>query len=477
MTVSENKYDFIIIGNGPSGIHAATTAAQLGQKVLIVATRLGGTCVNIGCIPKKILWESAKLISNNPFAEYLGIKKYSAASAISYGDVDWPGLTERRDAVSGGINTLYAGFYQKLGIDVAFGFGKFVNKDADVEVALNQDQTIGKEEYKKDATVTFAAKYVLVASGNQAVVPKDIPGSELGDTSDAFFEWKKQPKSVVIIGGGYIGTELSQILQTFGTKVTLAIRHDKILRRFDESIQDQLTKATEEIGVDLRKNVTVTKIEKSNNLKKVTFSDGTDAEAEEVIWTIGRKPLFDLGYKEAGIELGPTGGINVDGFNKTTNDKVYAVGDVLDKINLTPIASQSGTYIPRRLFGGAKIPEYDYDQPYPAVIFAHPEVGTIGLTTKQAEEKYGKDNIKTYEDSFASSFYQVAPQDKQRKNYYKYITAGEDEKVVGFHLIGDNVTEEIQGYVLGIKLGATRNDILTTIFVHPTTAEWKHHDF
>lgn len=472
-----NHYDFIIIGNGPAGIHAAHTAGELGKKVLIVTTFLGGTCVNLGCIPKKILWESAKLVSVNPFAQYLGINKLAKASPVGYGEVDWPAVTQTREQISGGINSLYEGVYKQLGIDIVFGVGKLTGEDAEVEVVLNKDQNVGEQELKKNDKATFSSDYVLIATGNQAVIPKDIPGAELGNSSDAFFGWRDQPKSAIIIGGGYIGTELALTLQLLGSKVTLAIRHDKLLRRFDESIQDQVTAATEELGVNLKKDVTVTKIEQDGELKKVHFSDGSSEEAEQVLWTIGRKPTAELGLKEAGVKVGPTGGIEVDGYNKTSNPKVYAAGDVLDKVNLTPVALQTGTYIPRRLFGKANIPEYNFDQAIPAVIFSHPEVATLGLSSKEAEDKFGKDNVKVYEQAFPSLFYIVAPQDKQKKNYYKYITAGKDEKIVGLHLIGDNVTEEIQGYVLALKLGATRRDLLDTIFVHPTVAEWKHHDF
>ncbi|EAZ63192.2 Glutathione reductase (GR) (GRase) [Scheffersomyces stipitis CBS 6054] len=472
------NYDLIVLGSGPAGAIAALAAAKFGKRVAIVCPRIGGTCINVGCIPKKIMWEAASLSKAMPYAPYFGIRK--PVSTVEYGDINWDVLASKRDEVTGRINTHYEQEYADQGVDVIYGYGKFINEEADIQVSLS-GQTIRGKTYKKDDKLDLSASYVIIAVGNQAVIPQNVLGAELGGISDTFFSWHEQPRTVAIVGGGYIGTELAQMLSIFGTKVTVITKGNSLLTRFDDSIQERLTAALKEDGVEIVTNATVSAIKQLDNLKEVKISNGTSLQVESVIWAIGRKPQINLGYSSANIKLGDSGEVIIDDFHQTTNLKVYASGDIINKINLTPVGLQTGARISRHLFGKKKIAKYDYDQPYPsaipAVIFSHPEVATLGLSSKEAEDKFGKDNVKVYEQAFPSSFYIVAPQDKQKKNYYKYITAGKDEKIVGLHLIGDNVTEEIQGYVLALKLGATRRDLLDTIFVHPTVAEWKHHDF
>ncbi|KAG2735191.1 hypothetical protein G9P44_001405 [Scheffersomyces stipitis] len=470
------NYDLIVLGSGPAGAIAALAAAKFGKRVAIVCPRIGGTCINVGCIPKKIMWEAASLSKAMPYAPYFGIRK--PVSTVEYGDINWDVLASKRDEVTGRINTHYEQEYADQGVDVIYGYGKFINEEADIQVSLS-GQTIRGKTYKKDDKLNLSASYVIIAVGNQAVIPQNVPGAELGGISDTFFSWHEQPRTVAIVGGGYIGTELAQMLSIFGTKVTVITKGNSLLTRFDDSIQERLTAALKEDGVEIVTNATVSAIKQLDNLKEVKISNGTSLQVESVIWAIGRKPQINLGYSSATIKLGDSGEVIIDDFHQTTNPKVYASGDIINKINLTPVGLQTGARISRHLFGKKKIAKYDYDQPYPSVIFTHPEAASVGLTTHEAKQKW-KDEVRVYESSYVTEFYGVAPDEMKHKSYYKYITIpgpNDEEKVVGIHLVGDNASEQIEGYAVALKQGLTRETILDTIYVHPTSAEHMHHDF
>ncbi|CUM68365.1 uncharacterized protein PRCAT00006087001 [Priceomyces carsonii] len=481
MAPISSKYDYLVIGGGSGGVASARRASSYGAKVLLVEAnfnKLGGTCVNVGCVPKKVMWHAADLADKRHHLKSYGLS--DTEDKVKFGDFNWNLIKQKRDAYVHRLNGIYARNLQKEKVDYLFGFAKFINSDGDVEVTLTGEQEIpfldkGKT-YQKDEKVVFSADKILVATGGYAIIPPSIEGSELGITSDGFFDLEQQPQKVAVVGAGYIGVELSGMFQSFGSETNLIIRGETVLRSFDEAIQDSVTNYySDKLGVKIHKLSQVEKVEGSKEgKKKVHLTNGEVLEVDTLLWTIGRKSLLDFGLKHVGLELNEKHQIVVDEYQQTSNPKIFSLGDVVGKVELTPVAIAAGRRLSNRLFSGKKEfanDKLDYNN-IPSVIFSHPEAGTIGLTTQEAKKKYGEENIKIYQSKFNSMYYAMMDSDDFKSpTLYKIIVAGPEEKVVGLHIIGDSSAEILQGFGVAIKMGATKKDFDNCVAIHPTSAE------
>lgn len=472
-------YDYLVIGGGSGGVASARRAASYGAKVLLVEgkyKKLGGTCVNVGCVPKKVMWYASDLAHKKTQLKAYGLSKEE--HEVKFGDFDWSLIKGKRDAYVERLNGIYEKNLERENVEYIYGFATFANENGDVEVVLSADQEVPflSQSFKKDEKLTFSADKVLIATGGAPVVPPSVEGAELGITSDGFFELEKQPKSVAIVGVGYIGVELAGVFSSLGTETHLVARGDTVLRAFDDIIQNSITDIyVNKLGINVVKNSgSVSKVEKAGDKKKVFLGNGDVLEVDELIWTVGRKGLYQIGLEKVGVQIDKKGNIEVDEYQQTANPKILSLGDVVGNVELTPVAIAAGRKLSNRLFSGQDVfakDKLDYGN-VPSVVFSHPEAGSIGLTTKQAIEKYGEDQVKIYNSKFNAMYYAMMDSDEEKiPTVYRLICAGPEEKVVGLHLVGDSSAEILQGFGVAVKMGATKADFDSCVAIHPTSAE------
>jgi glutathione reductase (NADPH) len=332
------------------------------------------------------------------------------------------------------------------------GFARFVDKNT-VEVD-------GKH---------YRAKHILIATGGRPSIPA-IPGAELGITSDGFFALNEQPKRVVVVGAGYIAVELAGVMHSLGSETHLVVRKHAPLRNFDPMLSNTLVELMAEDGPSLHTHAVPEKLLKNTDGSlTLSFTNGTQLEADSVIWAIGREPANDkIGLDKVGVELNEAGYVKVDKFQNTNVPGIYAVGDNIGKVELTPVAVKAGRLLSERLFNNKPNAHMDYNL-IPTVVFSHPAIGTIGLTEPEAEAEYGKDNIKVYNSSFGAMYTAVTR--NRQLTRMKLICAGPEEKVVGLHGIGLGMDEILQGFGVAMKMGATKADFDACVAIHPTSAE------
>ncbi|KAG5762881.1 hypothetical protein H9Q72_009018 [Fusarium xylarioides] len=455
--------DYLVIGGGSGGLASARMASsKFGVKATIVENkRLGGTCVNVGCVPKKVTYNAAAL------AEAIHDAKAYDFSVEQTAPFDWSTFKTKRDAYIKRLNGIYERNLNNDKVDYLHGWARLVSKNQ-AEVTLDDN-----------SKVLVNAKKILVAVGGKPTIPPEIPGAEYGTNSDGFFDISTQPKKVAIVGAGYIAVEFAGMFNALGTETHLFIRHDTFLRNFDPMIQESVTKEYERLGVKLHKRSQASKVEKDSNGKlTITYKDDEGNESvvsdvDNLIWAIGRTPeTKGIGLEEAGVKLGEKGHILVDEYQNTAVDNIYALGDVTGEVELTPVAIAAGRRLAHRLFGGPEFAnlKLDYSN-VPSVVFSHPEVGSIGLTEPQAIEKYGKDNIKVYKTSFTAMYYAMMEPEQKGPTNYKLIVAGPEEKVIGLHIMGLGSGEMLQGFGVAVKMGATKADFDSCVAIHPTSAE------
>ncbi|NXC41635.1 GSHR protein, partial [Penelope pileata] len=453
-------YELLVLGGGSGGLAGARRAAEMGVRVALVEPRrLGGTCVNVGCVPKKVMWNAAM------HAEYIHDHPDYGFETPSI-RFNWRTIKEKRDAYVKRLNNIYENNVTKAGIDIIRGYGKFT---ADPEPTIEVN---GKK---------YTAPHILIATGGRPLVPSDsqIPGASLGITSDGFFDLEELPRRSVIIGAGYIAVEIAGILSTLGSKSALVIRHDKVLRTFDSLISTNCTQELENTGVEVWKHTQVQAVTKcpSGLLEvKVTSSAPGHKPTVRVIqdvdcllWAIGREPnTEELCLDHVGVQVDAQGNVEVDEFQNTTRKGVYAIGDVCGRALLTPVAIAAGRKLALRLFGSQRDARLDYSN-IPTVVFSHPPIGTVGLTEDEAISVHGKDNVKIYTTSFTPMYYAVTQ--RKVKCVMKLVCAGKEEKVVGLHMQGLGCDEMLQGFAVAIQMGATKADFDNTVAIHPTSAE------
>ena len=441
------QYDYIVIGGGSAGSGTANRAAMYGAKVLLIeGGQVGGTCVNVGCVPKKIMWYGAQV--SEAIHKYAGGYGYE----IKDSSFDFSKLKESRDGYVSRARQSYANNFERNGVERIDGFASFVDNHT---VSVNGE--------------TYTAPHITIATGGHPLYP-DVPGSELGETSDDFFAWESLPKLVLVVGAGYIAAELAGVLNELGVKTDLAFRRDHILRGFDSMLSEQVMAEMETAGITMHPTSipkSLTKTERGTLLFEA--QSGETIEAERVIWAIGRGAnTQNIGLENTDIKLKANGYIETDAYENTSVSGVYAIGDVNGKIALTPVAIAAGRRLSERLFNNKPEEKLDYTN-VPSVIFTHPVIGTVGLSEEKAIEVYGKDNVKAYTSSFASMY--TAVTDHRQLVKMKLVTVGEEEKVVGLHAIGYGVDEMIQGFAVAIKMGATKKDFDNTVAIHPTGSE------
>lgn len=439
-----SHYDLIAIGGGSGGLAVAKKAVEFGKKVAIVeGHKLGGTCVNVGCVPKKVMWYAAHIAHAVSDAPGFGIQ-------VQNQEFDWKTLIEGRDRYISMINASWNRTIDSQGIDKIDGFAHFVNSNT-IEVNGNQ----------------YTADHIVIATGGQPIVPV-LPGADLGITSDGFFKLHTQPKKIAIIGGGYIAIELAGVMQALGSQVELILRSEKALKEFDPLIGNTVMDNLKKQGVTIHTNFKISKLVEDKSNITIHAQDGRSIKAcESAIWAIGRRAnTKQLNLSSAGIKTQPNGNIPVDEYENTNIKSVYAVGDITGKAALTPVAIAAGRKLGERLFGNNQSSKLDYEN-IPTVMFAHPPAGTIGLTESQAREKHEK--ITTYTTRFTPMRYALS--EHGFKTAMKLVCSGDNEKVVGIHLVGDGVDEMLQGFSIAVKAGLTKQDFDDTVAIHPTSSE------
>ncbi|OOF29697.1 glutathione-disulfide reductase [Salinivibrio proteolyticus] len=441
-------FDYICIGGGSGGIASANRAAMHGAKVaLIEAKHLGGTCVNVGCVPKKVMWHGAQV------AEALNLYAPDYGFDVEVKGFDWSTLINNREAYIGRIHKAYENVLGKNNIDVIHGFARFVD---------NKTVEVDGEHYTAD--------HILIAVGGTPTIP-NIPGAEHGIDSDGFFALTEQPKRVAVVGAGYIAVEIAGVLHALGSDTHLFVRKDRPLRSFDPLVTDTLVEVMEKEGPTLHtQSVPVSVTKESDGSLTLAFENGTTHNTDTLIWAIGRHPTTDkINLAATDVQTTANGYIKVDAYQTTSVPGIYCVGDIMDGgIELTPVAVKAGRLLSERLFNGQSEAKMDYDL-VPTVVFSHPPIGTIGLTEPEARAKYGDDNIKVYTSTFAAMYTAVTQHRQPCK--MKLVCAGDNEKVVGLHGIGFTVDEMIQGFAVAMKMGATKADFDSVVAIHPTGSE------
>ncbi len=441
-------FDLVILGGGSGGLAAAFRAATHGARVALLSEGpLGGTCVNVGCVPKKAMWLAADLAHRMALARALGFDVPETPA------LDWPTLIAHRQRY---IANIHAGYQQRLdaaGIALLPVRGRLLSSDT---VQCNDG-------------VRLRAPHVLIATGGRPQRPS-VPGAELGIDSDGFFHLYAAPERVAIIGGGYVAVELSGVLQALGSQVDIFVRKPMLLDGFDEDLVLQLVEDQRQHGVRCHFDHTPGSLRKADG-NRVILRDAAGVDSvpfDVVILATGRRPNSDdIGLDVAGVAVGARGHVLVDAWQATNVAGVYAIGDVASDIALTPVAIAAGRRLMDRLFGGQPNAALDYSQ-VATVVFSHPPIGKVGLTEAQARLQFG-DAVRVYRSSFRPMLHALA--DSPQRSLFKLVCVGEEERVVGIHLLGDGADEILQGFAVALKRGLVKRDLDDTIAIHPTSAE------
>ncbi len=439
-------YDFLVIGAGSGGLAAAKRAAGHGAKTAVIEHgRIGGTCVNRGCVPKKVMWNAASVAEVMREARDYG---FDAGQSR----LDWATLKSARDALIDRLNSAHRRALEVAGVTLIHGSAHFLDANT-----LNVD---GRR---------YTASHILIATGSAPLVPK-IPGNQLGITSDGFFELETQPKRVAIVGGGYIGTEFAGLLNALGCDVTMFVREPTLLEAFDPLLRDTAMEAMQADGIRILTNALVARVERADGgLSLRTTGEHHASGLDALIWATGRAPnTLALRLDNVKVGTDARGNIITNEYEETTAHGIYAVGDVTGKKALTPVAIAAGRRLADRLFGGKPGAKLDYDN-IPSVVFTHPPLATVGLTETQVRELYPESAVKIYQTRFTDLYHALTAH--KPPTVMKLVTLGEHEKIVGCHVIGPRADEMIQGFAVAIKMGATKSDFDNTVAIHPTSAE------
>ena len=441
------EYDYIVIGGGSGGIASANRAAMHGAKVILFEGKeVGGTCVNVGCVPKKVMWYGAQVAET--LHRYAGEYGFD----VTVNKFDFARLKANRQAYIDRIHGSYERGFDSNGVERVYEYARFVDPHT-VEVAGER----------------YTAPHILIATGGHALYP-NIPGSEYGITSDGFFELDEVPKRTAVIGAGYIAVEVAGVLNALGSDTHLFVRKDRPLRTFDKDIVDVLVDEMAKSGPTLHTHANATEVVKNtDDSLTISFDNGETITVDCLIWAIGRAAnTSGFGLEKTGVKLTEKGTIYSDEFENTSVPGIYALGDVTGKLDLTPVAVKAGRQLSERLFNNKADAKLDYTD-VATVVFSHPVIGSVGLTEEKAIAKYGPENIKVYKSSFTPMY--TALGDNRQPSTMKLVTLGEDEKIIGLHGIGYGVDEMIQGFSVAIKMGATKADFDNTVAIHPTGSE------
>lgn len=439
------SWDLIVIGGGSGGLACAQRAARHGARVAVAEPgALGGTCVNVGCVPKKLMFHAADV------AHALG-------DAADYGFTleavrhDWAALKAKRDAYVERLRGIYRDNLDKSGATLLPARARITGPGR-VEIG----------------GALHAARHVVVATGGRPLVPA-VPGAARGLTSDGFFALPRMPASVAIVGSGYVAVELSGVFAALGARVTVAVRTDRVLRGFDAMLSERLMAAMRADGIEIVERAVPASLEAAGDAHRLHCEDGRALGPFDcVIWAVGRAPDADgLGLREAGVALGPAGEVVTDLKQDTNVAGLHAIGDVTGRSELTPVAIAAGRRLADRLFGGQPDRHLDY-RLIPTVVFSHPPIGTVGLTEAQARAEFG-DTVEVFRHDFMPLYHGITA--RRRRAEVKLVTTGPERRIVGLHAIGMGADELLQGFAVAIRMGATKRDFDDTVAIHPTSAE------
>jgi len=441
------KYDFdlLVIGAGSGGVRAARMSAQMGAKVGVIESRyLGGTCVNVGCVPKKLFVYASEFSQSFKDSEGFG---YTVDQQPKF---NWATLRDNKTAEIVRLNGVYQRMLENSGVEIIDGLGEFVSQ---------HEVKVGNQVY--------SAKNILVATGSWPFKP-DIPGAEHVLTSNEFFYMDDFPKHSIVVGGGYIAVEFAGILNGLGSDTHLVYRGEPVLRGFDDDIREFVSEELIEAGINIHYHKTIEKIEKqSSGTLLATFSDGTIVETDAIICALGRKALVEpLKLDSAGVKVAHHGNIDVNEHYQTNIPHIYAVGDVIGRVQLTPVALAEGMYIANRLFSDKAPRTVNYDL-IPTAVFCQPNLGTVGLSEKEAAEQF--DEVEVYESKFRPMKNTLSG--NTQRMHMKLLVDVATDKVIGCHMAGHDAGEIIQGLGVALQAGATKDDFDSTIGIHPTAAE------
>ena len=440
--MADYDYDLFVIGAGSGGVRAARVAAGLGARVAIAEERyLGGTCVNVGCVPKKLFVYGAHYRDDFEDARAYGWQTGPAA-------FDWPTLRDNKSREIERLNGVYRGLLDAAGVTIY-----------EARATLADGHTVAV------AGKTIAARYVLIATGSWPQVPR-FPGDELAITSNEVFHLPSLPRRALILGGGYIAVEFAGIFAGLGVETTLAYRGDLPLRGFDVGIRRFVLEEMAAKNVHVCLNARIAKLDREGGELRCRFADGASAAADLVLAATGRAPASaGLGLEAAGVELAANGAVLVDDAYRTTNPNIFAIGDVVDRLALTPVAIAEGMCVAYNLFAGEHR-RIDYEN-VPTAIFCQPNIGTVGPTEEAARQRYPK--LEVYESTFRPMKHTLSG--REERTLMKLLVNGEDDRVVAAHMCGPDAGEIIQGLGVAITAGATKADFDATIGIHPTAAE------
>jgi glutathione reductase (NADPH) len=405
---------------------------------------LGGTCVNVGCVPKKVMWYAAEMQHHLEHAADYGFD-------VDVSGHDWASLKARRDAYVTRLNGIYENNLDRRGVDYIQGAAHFVDPHT---------LAVGDEHYR--------AERIAIATGGRPMVP-DVPGAGYGIVSDDFFTLEERPQRVLIAGSGYIAVELGGVFNALGSDVNIVVRKDGIVRSFDAMLGEEVMEAMENSGIRFDTRVIPASVEKTDDGLVMNSEDGRRfGPVDCVLWAVGREPNSDtLRLDAAGVHTDEQGFIPVDKFQATNVEHIFAIGDVTGAQALTPVAIAAGRRLADRIYGKMEGRYLDY-RLVPTVIFSHPPMGTVGMTEAEARAEHG-DAINVYLSRFTPMYYALG--EKKQRSVMKLITAGSDERIVGCHVIGDGADEMMQGFAVAIRMGATKKDFDDTVAIHPTSAE------
>ena len=447
--MSSDVFDLISIGGGSGGLACAQRAAEFGAKSAVIESgRLGGTCVNVGCVPKKVMWNAAGIADALADAGDYGFEIGKVAEA---GGNDWSILKKKRDAYIARLNGIYARSLAAKGVAHIEGRAKFLDAHT---VEVNGTR--------------YRGAHVVIATGGYPDVPR-VPGAELGITSDGFFELEARPQRVAVIGSGYVACELASAFQALGSETELFIRKDHLLTHFDVMLGKSLMREMLADRLAIHTGVVPSALLEQSGHKTLVAADGREFQGYDcVLWAIGRSAdVAGLELRAAGVALDASGFVATDAFQNTNIEGVYAIGDVTGRAQLTPVAIAAGRRLSDRLFGGKRDRHLSYDL-IPTVVFTHPPIATVGLSESEARAQFG-DAVKVYVADFTPMYHALTT--RKVHTDMKLVCVGAEEKIVGCHIVGAGADEMLQGFAVAIRMGATKRDFDDTVAVHPTSAE------